>query len=152
MSFSTQTLKLLPTSCSFSFSSSRQDFGRTGKFLFAHVLFVVAFNACEPVDQQIALSRFCLLSFQVRVANIPSMYEELNMHLKTVRVLEYCNQLNSVSDVLLVLLLKFIDNYFAIAIIRFIYIYSHFITVYISLYLFTYLFFNCFGKPPRQFT
>ena len=86
------------------------------------------------------------------MANIPSMYEELNMHLKTVRVLEYCNQLNSVSDVLLVLLLKFIDNYFAIAIIRFIYIYSHFITVYISLCLFTYLFFNCFGKPPRQFT
>ena len=49
MNFSTQTLKLLPTSCSFSFSPSRQDFGRTGKFLFAHVLFVVAFNACEPV-------------------------------------------------------------------------------------------------------
>ena len=33
---------------SFSFSPSRQDFGRTGNF-FANVLLVVAFNACESV-------------------------------------------------------------------------------------------------------
>ena len=43
-------------------------------------------------------------------------------------------------DLLLVLLLKFIVNHFAIAIISIIYIYLHFIIVYISLYLFTYLF------------
>ena len=40
---------------------------------------------------------------------------------------------NSASELLLVLLLKFIDNHFAIAIKRIIYIYLHFITVYISL-------------------
>ena len=49
-------------------------------------------------------------------------------------------QRNCTSDLQLALLLKFIDNHFAIAIIRIIYIYLHFITVYISLYLFTYLF------------
>ena len=48
--------------------------------------------------------------------------------------------IDSASDLLLVLLLKFIDNHFAIAIVRIICIYLHFITVYISLYLFTYLF------------
>ena len=67
--------------------------------------------------------------------------EELNTRLKVVEQATWnTSQLKSVSDLLLVLLLKFIDNHYAIAIIRIIYIYLHFITVYVSLYLFTYLF------------
>ena len=48
--FSMQSLKLSPTSStfSFSFSPSWQDFGRIGNF-FANVLLLVAFNACELV-------------------------------------------------------------------------------------------------------
>ena len=67
------------------------------------------------------------------------MYEELNTRLKAVeKVIVLAS--GTVSNLLLVLLLKFIDNHFAIDIIRVIYIYLHFINVYISLYLFTYLF------------
>ena len=47
-------------------------------------------------------------------------------------------------------LLKVIDNHFAVAIIRIIYIYLHFITVYVSLYLFTLPFLNCSGKPEDR--
>ena len=67
--------------------------------------------------------------------------EELNTRLKVVEQATWnTSQLKSVTDLLLVLLLKFIDNHYAIAIIRIIYIYLHFITVYVSLYLFTCLF------------
>ena len=75
------------------------------------------------------------------MAKSPSNCEELKTRLKAVeRNRVYTSQLNSVSDLMLVLLLKFIDNHVAIAIIRIIYIYLHFITIYISFYLFTYLF------------
>ena len=81
------------------------------------------------------------MPFQLCVAQSSGKCEELNTRLKVVEQATWnTSQLKSVSDLLLVLLLKFIDNHYAIAIIRIIYIYLHFITVYVSLYLFTYLF------------
>ena len=79
----------------------------------------------------------------------------LNTRLKAVqeaRVLQPVEKCLRLAACVAAKIFIFIDNDFAIAIIKLIYIYLHFMTViypYIYLLIF---FFNCFGKPSRQGT
>ena len=127
---------------SLSFSPSRQDFGRTGNLfldMFYWLLLLPSGNRLSLDTSTNSFVEIPCIVISGTCGQEPQQVRRAEHAFESYWASYSTSQRNSGSDLLLVLLLKLINNHFAIAIIRIIYIYSYFITVYISLYSFTYL-------------
>ena len=133
---------------SFSFSPSRQDFGRTGNFfsrMFYLLLLLTRVNLCSLNILANSFVELPSIVISGACGQEPQQVRGAEHASESCWASYSTSLLNSVWDLLTSsknLLLKFIDNHFVIAIIRIIYIYLHVIFAYICFYIYLLIFFQ----------